>query len=138
MKIAQIAPLMESVPPRLYGGTERIVSYLTEDLIAQGHEVTLFASGDSITAANLVPCCTQALRLTHPAPFRQTSDSIPINVGQAAAPDDVPRGGATLELAFRCARLCDLLQLDGLVMTGRVELGAPYLVQALVLGPAEF
>jgi glycosyltransferase involved in cell wall biosynthesis len=63
MKIAQIAPLMESVPPRLYGGTERVVSYLTEDLIAQGHEVTLFASGDSITAATLVPCCTQALRL---------------------------------------------------------------------------
>jgi len=63
MKIAQIAPLMESVPPRLYGGTERVVSYLTEDLVAQGHEVTLFASGDSITAANLVPCCTQALRL---------------------------------------------------------------------------
>jgi len=63
MKIAQIAPLMESVPPRFYGGTERVVSYLTEDLVAQGHEVTLFASGDSITAANLVPCCTQALRL---------------------------------------------------------------------------
>jgi glycosyltransferase involved in cell wall biosynthesis len=63
MKIAQIAPLMESVPPRLYGGTERVVSYLTEDLVAQGHEVTLFASGDSNTAANLVPCCTQALRL---------------------------------------------------------------------------
>jgi len=63
MKIAQIAPLMESVPPRLYGGTERVVSYLTEELVAQGHDVTLFASGDSITAANLVPCCTQALRL---------------------------------------------------------------------------
>ncbi len=63
MKIAQIAPLMESVPPRFYGGTERVVSYLTEELVAQGHEVTLFASGDSITAANLVACCTQALRL---------------------------------------------------------------------------
>src|SRR5580698_3800131 len=63
MKIAQIAPLMESVPPRLYGGTERVVSYLTEELVAQGHDVTLFASGDSITSANLVPCCTQALRL---------------------------------------------------------------------------
>jgi glycosyltransferase involved in cell wall biosynthesis len=63
MRIAQIAPLIESVPPRFYGGTERVVSYLTEDLVAQGHEVTLFASGDSITAANLVPCCTQALRL---------------------------------------------------------------------------
>jgi glycosyltransferase involved in cell wall biosynthesis len=63
MKIAQIAPLIESVPPRLYGGTERVVSYLTEELVTQGHEVTLFASGDSITAANLVPCCTRALRL---------------------------------------------------------------------------
>src|SRR4051794_2356120 len=63
MKIAQVAPLMESVPPRLYGGTERIVSYLTEELVEDGHDVTLFASGDSITAANLVPCCAQALRL---------------------------------------------------------------------------
>jgi len=63
MKIAQIAPLMESVPPRLYGGTERIVSYLTEELVALGHDVTLFASGDSITAADLVPCAPQALRL---------------------------------------------------------------------------
>ena len=63
MKIAQIAPLIESVPPRLYGGTERIVSYLTEALMAQGHDVTLFASGQSITSARLVPCCAQALRL---------------------------------------------------------------------------
>ncbi|HVZ04332.1 glycosyltransferase family 4 protein [Hyphomicrobium sp.] len=63
MKIAQIGPLIESVPPRLYGGTERIASYLTEELVAQGHDVTLFASGDSITSANLVPCCKEALRL---------------------------------------------------------------------------
>jgi glycosyltransferase involved in cell wall biosynthesis len=63
MKIAQIAPLMEAVPPRLYGGTERIVSYLTEELVRQGHEVTLFASGDSTTSATLVPCCAEALRL---------------------------------------------------------------------------
>lgn len=63
MKIAQVAPLMESVPPRLYGGTERVVSYVTEELVAQGHDVTLFASGDSITAATLEPCCAQALRL---------------------------------------------------------------------------
>jgi glycosyltransferase involved in cell wall biosynthesis len=63
LKIAQIAPLMESVPPRLYGGTERIVSYLTEELVALGHDVTLFASGDSITTANLVPCAAKALRL---------------------------------------------------------------------------
>lgn len=63
MRIAQIAPLIESVPPRLYGGTERIVSYLTEELVGLGHDVTLFASGDSITAANLVPCVPKALRL---------------------------------------------------------------------------
>ena len=54
MKIAQIAPLAERVPPKLYGGTERIVSYLTEELVRQGHDVTLFASGDSITSAKLV------------------------------------------------------------------------------------
>jgi glycosyltransferase involved in cell wall biosynthesis len=63
MKIAQVAPLIESVPPRLYGGTERIVSYLTEALVALGHQVTLFASGDSITSADLVSCSTRALRL---------------------------------------------------------------------------
>ena len=62
MKIAQVAPLIESVPPKFYGGTERVVSYLTEELVAQGHDVTLFASGDSITSARLVPCCEQALR----------------------------------------------------------------------------
>lgn len=64
MRIAQIAPLMESVPPRLYGGTERIVSWLTEELVAQGHDVTLFASGDSITAANLMACTPEAIRLS--------------------------------------------------------------------------
>jgi glycosyltransferase involved in cell wall biosynthesis len=63
MRIAQISPLIESVPPRLYGGTERIVSYLTEELVQMGHEVTLFASGDSTTAAELCSCSRQALRL---------------------------------------------------------------------------
>ena len=63
MKVAQIAPLMESVPPRLYGGTERIVSYLTDELVRLGHEVTLFASADSVTAAELVSCASMALRL---------------------------------------------------------------------------
>ena len=55
MRIAQVAPLFESVPPKAYGGTERVVSYLTEALVAMGHDVTLFASGDSITSAELVP-----------------------------------------------------------------------------------
>src|SRR5438094_2168040 len=63
MRIAQIAHLSESVPPRQYGGTERVVSYLTEELVRQGHEVTLFASGDSVTSARLVPGCARALRL---------------------------------------------------------------------------
>ena len=63
MKIAQIAPLIESVPPPLYGGTERIVSCLTEELVRLGHEVTLFASADLITSAELAPCCNHALRL---------------------------------------------------------------------------
>ena len=63
MRIAQVAPLYESVPPRLYGGTERVVSYLTEELVSQGHEVTLFASGDSVTKASLVSPCRKALRL---------------------------------------------------------------------------
>lgn len=62
MRIAQVAPLIESVPPRLYGGTERVVSYLTEELVKLGHEVTLFASGDSETCASLVPCVPTALR----------------------------------------------------------------------------
>ena len=61
MRIAQVAPLYESVPPKLYGGTERVVSYLTEELVRQGHEVTLFASGDSQTSAKLVPACPRAL-----------------------------------------------------------------------------
>jgi glycosyltransferase involved in cell wall biosynthesis len=63
MRIAHIAPLAESVPPRLYGGTERIVSYITEEQVRQGHEVTLFASADSITSARLVGCAREALRL---------------------------------------------------------------------------
>jgi glycosyltransferase involved in cell wall biosynthesis len=63
MKIAQIAPLVESVPPTLYGGTERVVSWLTEELVRQGHAVTLFASGDSHTQAELVPIVPRSLRL---------------------------------------------------------------------------
>lgn len=63
MRIAQVAPLAESVPPKLYGGTERVVSYLTEELVALGHDVTLFASGDSVTAARLESVWPRALRL---------------------------------------------------------------------------
>ena len=63
MRIAQIAPLHEAVPPKLYGGTERVVSFLTEELVAEGHDVTLFASGDSVTKAKLHPVWPRALRL---------------------------------------------------------------------------
>jgi glycosyltransferase involved in cell wall biosynthesis len=71
MKIAQIAPLYESVPPKLYGGTERIVSYLTEELVARNHDVTLFTSADSVTRARLVPASESALRLS-PKPVVDT------------------------------------------------------------------
>ena len=63
MRVAQVAPLYESVPPKLYGGTERVVSYLTEELVHQGHNITLYASGDSVTSAELRPICEHALRL---------------------------------------------------------------------------
>ena len=63
MKIAQVAPLFEAVPPKLYGGTERVVSFLTEELVRQGHDVTLFASGDSVTSAKLIATAPEALRL---------------------------------------------------------------------------
>ncbi len=75
MKIAQIAPLQESVPPRLYGGTERVVSYLTEELVRQGHDVTLFASSDSRTSARLVSFCDVALRLD-----RRVKDPLPDHI----------------------------------------------------------
>src|SRR5947208_15367580 len=63
MRIAQVAPLYERVPPLCYGGTERIVSYLTEELIRQGHQLTLFASGESLTDGSLVASCDRSLRL---------------------------------------------------------------------------
>src|SRR5437867_4759869 len=63
MRIAKVTPLIESVPPKHYGGTERIVSYLTEELVRAGHDVTLFASGDSVTKARLIAPCRRSLRL---------------------------------------------------------------------------
>ncbi len=75
MRIAQVAPLYESVPPKLYGGTERIVSWLTEELVRLGHEVTLFASGDSLTTARLIPACPQSLR-QHPGCIDQLAHHV--------------------------------------------------------------
>ena len=63
MQIAQIAPLTEAIPPKLYGGTERVISWLSDELVALGHDVVLFASGDSRTSANLEACWPKALRL---------------------------------------------------------------------------
>ena len=70
MRIAQVSPLDESVPPKTYGGTERVVSYLTEELVRLGHEVTLFASGDSVTNAKLIPGAPASLRLSNSFPER--------------------------------------------------------------------
>ena len=75
MRIAEVAPLAESVPPKLYGGTERVVSWLTEALVDLDCDVTLFASGDSKNRARLVPICPRALRLSNP----------PIDVATASA-----------------------------------------------------
>ncbi|HVV81668.1 MAG TPA: glycosyltransferase family 4 protein [Kofleriaceae bacterium] len=90
LRIAQVSPLCESVPPRLYGGTERIVSYLTEALVAAGHDVTLFASGDSQTAARLIAPCAQALRL-------------------AGSVDALPHHIAMLEQVYLLARDFDVI-----------------------------
>jgi glycosyltransferase involved in cell wall biosynthesis len=76
MRIAQVAPLFERVPPHRYGGTERVVSYLTEELVAKGHDVTLFASGDSITEARLVAGFEHSLRLGAP-----TADHVALHLG---------------------------------------------------------
>ena len=87
MRIAQISPLMEAVPPKLYGGSERIVAYLTDALVAMGHEVTLFASGESITAATLAAACPQALRLDpmirdHVAPLMAMLETVAQRAGE--------------------------------------------------------
>jgi glycosyltransferase involved in cell wall biosynthesis len=80
MRIAQIAPLAESVPPKLYGGTERVVAWLVDELVELGHDVTLFASGDSVTRANLKPVWPRALRLGRPR-----SDPIAVQTVQLEA-----------------------------------------------------
>jgi len=76
MRVAQVAPLFESVPPQRYGGTERVVSYLTEELVRRGHEVTLFASGDSRTRATLVPVVERATRLDASSQDLCTADAV--------------------------------------------------------------
>jgi glycosyltransferase involved in cell wall biosynthesis len=90
MHIAQVAPLAEPVPPKLYGGTERVVSWLTEELVARGHDVTLFASGDSTTGATLVPVIPRATRLGRPRPDVTAAAALLLNaVAEAAHEFDV-------------------------------------------------
>jgi len=91
MRIAQIAPLTEAIPPKLYGGTERVVSWLTEELVAQGHDVTLFASGDSVTNARLEPIWPRALRLDG-----KVRDAMALHM-------------AMLERVYQCADQFDIL-----------------------------
>src|SRR5262245_21600577 len=91
MRIEQVSPLYECVPPKNYGGTERIVSYLTEELVNQGHEVTLFASGDSKTKAQLISPC--------PRSFRSDTNS----------PDSVAYSLLLLEQVFRQASDFDVI-----------------------------
>jgi glycosyltransferase involved in cell wall biosynthesis len=98
MKIAQIAPLAESCPPTLYGGTERIVSYLTECLVEHGHDVTLFASGDSVTKAALAPSSLSALRL-NPA----IKDSLPYHLTMV---DEVKRRAGEFDILHFHTDLC--------------------------------
>ena len=74
MRIAQIAPLYESVPPKLYGGTERVVACLSDALVQRGHEVVLFASGDSKTCAKVVPCRAREATNRRPEYAHQTQD----------------------------------------------------------------
>src|SRR5689334_25139817 len=90
MRIAQVAPLAESVPPKFYGGTERVVSWLTEDLVELGHNVTLFASGDSATRAHLVPVWPRALRLSKPRVDPIVAQTISLqHVAERAAEFDI-------------------------------------------------
>jgi glycosyltransferase involved in cell wall biosynthesis len=90
MRIAQVAPLTESVPPKLYGGTERVISWLTEELVEAGHDVTLFASGESVTQAKLIPVLPRALRLARPQ-----SDPV---AAQAALLESVARQAANFDV----------------------------------------
>jgi glycosyltransferase involved in cell wall biosynthesis len=117
LRIAQVAPLFESVPPRLYGGTERVVSYLTEDLVRQGHAVTLFASGDSVTAAQLVSVCDRAIRLdpAQPDPFALHAVMLE-RVSRHAGSFDVIHfhtDGLHLPVTRRCPGVCSVTTLHG-------------------------
>jgi glycosyltransferase involved in cell wall biosynthesis len=121
MKIAQIAPLWESVPPKLYGGTERVVSYITEELVRQGHDVTLFASGDSCTTARLQPACPEALRLLS-GPFNRDAPLVVMQeqaFGREADEFDIIHSHLDF-LSFPISRRCSTPVLT--TMHGRLDL----------------
>jgi glycosyltransferase involved in cell wall biosynthesis len=100
MRIAQVAPLIESVPPVLYGGTERVVSYLTEELVRQGHEVTLFASGGSITAA----------RLISPCPIEAMACGTPVVAFRCGSVPEIIEDGTTRYIVDSCEEAAKVLQ----------------------------
>jgi len=121
MKIAQIAPLWESVPPKLYGGTERVVSYITEELVRQGHDVTLYASGDSQTSAELRPACPEALRLLS-GPFNRDAPLVVMQeqaFGRDAHEFDIIHAHLDF-LSFPISRRCPTPVLT--TMHGRLDL----------------
>jgi glycosyltransferase involved in cell wall biosynthesis len=124
MRIAQVAPLAESVPPKLYGGTERVVSWLTEDLVRLGHDVTLFASADSLTSASLVPVWPRALRMSGPtrdpyAPYSVLLDKL---VQRAANFDVIHCHTDWLHLPLlRCLQVPSLTTLHGRLDLGYVQ-----------------
>ena len=120
LRIAQVAPLYESVPPELYGGTERVVHYLTEGLVAQGHDVTLFASGDSKTTAELVAVCPKALRLDEHCVDKLVHHVILLDqVLQRASEFDVIHFHIDY-LHFPISRYCDLPSVT--TLHGRLDL----------------
>ncbi len=122
MKIAQISPLWESVPPRLYGGTERIVSYLTEELVRLGHDVTLFASGDSRTAARLQAACPSALHLQAEGPVNRDAPVVLMMekaFGRDAAQFDIIHSHLDF-LSFPISRRCATPALT--TLHGRLDL----------------
>jgi glycosyltransferase involved in cell wall biosynthesis len=117
LRIAQVAPLFESVPPQLYGGTERVVSYLTEDLVRKGHAVTLFASGDSVTAAELISVCDRSIRLDRGHPDAYALHALMLEqVCRHASSFDVIHFHTDelhLPVARRCPKVCSVTTLHG-------------------------
>src|SRR5262245_1431674 len=93
MQIAQIAPLTEAIPPKLYGGTERVISWLTDELVALGHEVVLFASGDSQTSAHLETGTRTPHRRVVSSPDRMTDSDVRRRARRYAASPDTGRVG---------------------------------------------